>query len=381
LLGFLFDGVGAFGVGTYGGVRVVNGDHHCSGRVEVNLHEKWGTICDHDWDMQAASVVCSELGCGFAESASRGGEFGPGGTLMEPRLSVLSPHYVFSAGESVHFYCNIQPRDRVSNVHLYKHGVETPLVTQSADPTQIGVSLVLSDVETFQQGSYSCQYNINGGFPPHRITSPTSHPVNITVVDLLTPHHWYNTSSEAPTGSVIKGEGFNITCSTLRQYPGASFQLRLVRSNGTVRQSLPAVSQSVTFTFPNAQNSNEGYYYCLYRVQLGGRTFVSRESQPLPIAIKDPDPLLSPMVISWLVSGVTFVIAVIIIFTVAKVMCNKEKKPSELERETRTCLAFGHPEGSNRLQADPTAEEADGSNWIRAARHLLTPCVRLKEVL
>ncbi|XP_043978177.1 deleted in malignant brain tumors 1 protein [Gambusia affinis] len=380
LLGFLFDGVGAFGVGTYGGVRVVNGDHHCSGRVEVNLHEKWGTICDHDWDMQAASVVCSELGCGFAESASRGGEFGPGGglialrsvhckghesslihcdafinrnsfcthqndagvkcsgTLMEPRLSVLSPHYVFSAGESVHFYCNIQPRDRVSNVHLYKHGVETPLVTQSADPTQIGVSLVLSDVETFQQGSYSCQYNINGGFPPHRITSPTSHPVNITVVDLLTPHHWYNTSSEAPTGSVIKGEGFNITCSTLRQYPGASFQLRLVRSNGTVRQSLPAVSQSVTFTFPNAQNSNEGYYYCLYRVQLGGRTFVSRESQPLPIAIKDPDPLLSPMVISWLVSGVTFVIAVIIIFTVAKVMCNKEKKPSELERETRTCV-------------------------------------------
>ncbi|MEQ2263925.1 hypothetical protein XENORESO_015482, partial [Xenotaenia resolanae] len=51
-----------------------------------------------------------------------------------------------------------------------------------------------------------------------------------------------------------------------------------------------------------------------------------------------PDPLLSPMVISWLVSGVTFVIAVIIIFIVAKVVCNKEKKPSELERETRTCV-------------------------------------------
>lgn len=43
------------------------------------------------------------------------------------------------------------------------------------------------------------------------------------------------------------------------------------------------------------------------------------------------------MVISWLVSAVTFVVAIIIILTVAKVVCNKEKKPSELERDTRTC--------------------------------------------
>lgn len=105
-------------------------------------------------------------------------------------------------------------------------------------------------------------------------------------MELLTPQHWYNTSAEAPAGSVIKGQSFNITCSTLQQYPGGSFQLRLIRSNGTVRQTLPALTPSVTFTFPNAQSSNEGYYYCLYRVQLGGRTFVSRESQPLPIAIR-----------------------------------------------------------------------------------------------
>lgn len=43
------------------------------------------------------------------------------------------------------------------------------------------------------------------------------------------------------------------------------------------------------------------------------------------------------MVISWLVSGLTFVVAVIVLLIVAKVLCNKEKKPTELERETRTC--------------------------------------------
>ena len=105
-------------------------------------------------------------------------------------------------------------------------------------------------------------------------------------MELLTPQHWYNTSTEAPVGSVIKGQGFNITCVTKQQYPGASFQLRLSRSNGTVRQSLPALTPAVTFTFASAQSSNEGYYYCLYRVQLGGRTFISRESQPLPIAVR-----------------------------------------------------------------------------------------------
>ncbi|KAM4736985.1 scavenger receptor cysteine-rich domain-containing group B protein isoform 2-T2 [Anableps anableps] len=296
LLGVLCDGVGAFGVGTYGGVRVVNGDHHCSGRVEVNLHEKWGTICDHDWNMHAASVVCSELGCGFAESASHGAEFGPGGGVIALRSVHCKGH------ESSLIHCDVFINRNSFCTHQNDAGVKC-----------------------------------SGTLMEPRLSVLSPHFV-FSAVDLLTPQHWYNTSSEAPTGSVIKGESFNITCSTPRQYPGASFQLRLVRSNGTVRQSLPAVSQSVTFTFPNAQSSNEGYYYCLYRVQLGGRTFVSRESQPLPIAIKDPEPLLSPMVISWLVSGVTFVIAVIIIFTVAKVVCNKEKKPSELERETRTCV-------------------------------------------
>ncbi|XP_033485661.1 uncharacterized protein LOC117258682 isoform X2 [Epinephelus lanceolatus] len=375
LLGALWDGVAAFG-----GVRLVDGENKCSGRVEVLRHDQWGTVCDHGWDLREAHVVCLELGCGLAESALHGAVYGPGsgeiwlrhvqctghessltrcavvlhsnaycshendagvkcsGTLLMPTLTLLSPHTVFSPGEAVRFGCRALLGHHLSDFHLYKHGVSTPLVTQRADQTLTRVELTLSDIETFHQGSYSCRYRIKSGFPSQLLSSPPSNSINITVVELLTPQHWYNTSTEAPAGSVIKGHNFNITCSTPQQYPGGSFQLRLIRSNGTVRQTLPALTPSVTFTFSNAQSSNEGYYYCLYRVQLGGRTFVSRESQPLPIAIRDPDPVLSPMVISWLVSGVTFVIAVIVIIIVAKVLCNKEKKPTELERETRTCV-------------------------------------------
>lgn len=366
---------------AYAGVRLVDGDDKCSGRVEVLRNDQWGTVCDEGWDFREAHVVCLELGCGFAEYPVQGPGFGTGsgqiwlrhvqcsghesslarcsvvlnsnlecthqndagvkcsGSLLVPTLTLLSPHSVFSSGESVRFSCHILVgQSHLSEFHLYKDGVQTPLVTQRVEQSQSVAELTLSDVETINQGSYRCRYRIKGDFPPHLLRSPSSNSINITVVDLLTPQHWYNTSADAPSGSVIRGNSFNITCSTMQQYPGASFQLRLVRSNGTVRQSLPALTPSVTFNFPSAQTSNEGYYYCLYRVQLGGRTFVSRESQPLPISVRDPDPLLSPMVISWLVSGLTFVVAVAFIIIVAKILCNKQRQPSELERETRTCV-------------------------------------------
>lgn len=105
-------------------------------------------------------------------------------------------------------------------------------------------------------------------------------------MEIHTPQIWYNTSPEARPGWVIRGHSFNVTCSTQPQYPGGSFQLRLIRPNGTVRHSLPALAPSVTFTFSNAQSNNEGYYCCLYKVQTGERTFISRESQPLPISIR-----------------------------------------------------------------------------------------------
>ncbi|XP_054649407.1 uncharacterized protein si:ch211-150o23.3 isoform X2 [Dunckerocampus dactyliophorus] len=362
------------------GIRLVDGESKCSGRVEILRHNQWGTVCDHGWDLLEANVVCLELACGLAETVHHGAAFGTGtgeiwlrhvqcsghesslsrcavvlhsnphcthendagvkcsGILFTPILSLLSPHNVFSAGETVRFSCSILLGHHISEFHLYKHGVSKPVVTQTVEQSLSRVELTVSDIETFQQGSYSCRYSIRGSSPSQQLGSPPSNSVNITVVELLTPQHWYNTSSEAPAGSVLKGHSFNITCSTQQEYPGGSFQLRLIRSNGTVRQSLPALAPSVTFTFPSAQSSNEGYYYCLYRVQLGGRTFVSRESQALPIAIRDPDPVLSPVVISWLVSGLTFVVAVVIIIIVAKVLCNKEKKPSELELETRSCV-------------------------------------------
>nr|XP_056720376.1 deleted in malignant brain tumors 1 protein-like [Euleptes europaea] len=59
-------------------IRLVRGDHKCSGRVEIFHEELWGTICDNDWDLDDAEVVCRYLGCGAAFSAPRGSRFGEG---------------------------------------------------------------------------------------------------------------------------------------------------------------------------------------------------------------------------------------------------------------------------------------------------------------
>ncbi|KAG9335158.1 hypothetical protein JZ751_005631 [Albula glossodonta] len=207
------------------------------------------------------------------------------GPLRWPTLSLLSDHSVFSSGETVRFSCSAPPSlNHATDFYLYKRGVATPMASLRATQ-QTSAELVVTVMEAPREDSYSC-----------------------------TPGIWYNVSVPLPPDRVMKGHSFNVTCSIPSQYLGGSIQLRLVRSNGTESRSMPALAPSVTFTFPSAQISHQGYYYCLHRVQLGGRVFTSRKSQPLPI-----------------------ILTALGIVVVMRRLCRKKETPNELERDSRTC--------------------------------------------
>ncbi|XP_029107709.1 antigen WC1.1-like [Scleropages formosus] len=63
-------------------IRLVQGTHLCSGRVEIQHGITWHTVCDADFDLQDAEVVCRQLGCGIPAKVLGGSAFGKGGYQM-----------------------------------------------------------------------------------------------------------------------------------------------------------------------------------------------------------------------------------------------------------------------------------------------------------
>ncbi|KAL0992693.1 hypothetical protein UPYG_G00096870 [Umbra pygmaea] len=124
--------------------RLVNGDGRCSGRVEVYYSGQWGTVCDDDWDILDAQVVCNQLKCGSALKAPGNAFFGQGSdpTWMDnvkcsgsERELKQCPHNGFgqedcSHGEDAGVICSADPNIRLANVRspcsgrveVYKEG-------------------------------------------------------------------------------------------------------------------------------------------------------------------------------------------------------------------------------------------------------------------
>ena len=78
-------------------VRLINGPNSRTGRVEVYTNStggldnaEWGTICDDNWDIQDARVVCRQLGYPDAVAAPSSAHYGQGiGTIWLNNVQCL----------------------------------------------------------------------------------------------------------------------------------------------------------------------------------------------------------------------------------------------------------------------------------------------------
>lgn len=63
-------------------VRLAGGNTSTQGRVEIAVNGMWGTVCDDQWNLNSANVICHMLGLPQAHAAPGNSAFGPGtGTI------------------------------------------------------------------------------------------------------------------------------------------------------------------------------------------------------------------------------------------------------------------------------------------------------------
>ncbi|XP_039680566.1 scavenger receptor cysteine-rich type 1 protein M130-like [Perca fluviatilis] len=131
-------------------VRLENGTSLCSGRLEVKSNQStqpWSSVCEDDFDLQDAEVVCRELGCG-SPSVLQGALYG------DMEAPVWTKEFQCRGHESALLDCDSSDRNTCSS------GKAVGLTCSEPDNFQLarGSSRCAGGLEMKKEGKWSKVY-------------------------------------------------------------------------------------------------------------------------------------------------------------------------------------------------------------------------------
>ncbi|XP_050923558.1 scavenger receptor cysteine-rich type 1 protein M160-like, partial [Lates calcarifer] len=276
-------------------VRLVNGTSLCSGRLEVKTHQSnqwWSSVCEADFDLQDAEVVCRELGCG-APSVLQGALYG------EVEAPMWTKEFQCGGQESALLDCRSSGSARTTcspgkAVGLTCSGRSGAAALICFISVLIKLTLLVLLMTLFfvfracQVGGTSQSLcSVTDSFPQQEVQPIISLFTDLLVqpvISLSSSMDGVSKAQQQGYSGVFRGFNFTISCSIQPQYPGGFFQLTFTSSNTTHNYTLSAVNHSAHFLFPAAEPAHQGDYTCVYHVYVFSHNF-SSESRRLSLTV------------------------------------------------------------------------------------------------
>ncbi|KAM9121177.1 Fc receptor-like protein 5 isoform 2-T2 [Pangshura tecta] len=203
-----------------------------------------------------------------------------------PQLTVSPEHPVYVTGEAVTLTCSAARTSTVSGIRFLRDDQEIKREELPSLPYNYTDSIQLFGVSGLRAGEYTCQSwkTVSG----RAIPSERSRPISIAVTDPL-PAPQLTVSPQQPV--YITGEDVTLTCSAT----GAPIVsgIRFFRGKQKIQsRDLPSPQYRHTgsIQLSGVFRAQAGAYTCESWKTESGREISSKGSQPISVAVTDPDP-------------------------------------------------------------------------------------------